>query len=210
MTTRDPEDDPREVGAAILAASATVRAPGGLRIALAAAQPSRSPRRRGAFAGAAAALAGAALVIVLAMSGGGASAPSVADAAVLALRAPTQAPPRGSDGRLSLSSGGVRFPDYGPDSGWRPVGARHDKIAGRAAVSVAYVRGGARAGYTIVAGAPLALPAGARHTTYEGLRVAVVTRGGLRIVTWRRGGRTCVVAARGTALQPLLELAART
>jgi hypothetical protein len=205
-------DDTHDIGAAILAASATVQAPDHLRAAVAPtpARVSRRERSLRPFALAAGLLAClVALAIAFAPGGNVARAPGVADAASIALRAPTEPAPRGADGHLRLSSGGIRFPDYDSDSGWRAVGARSDRIGGHTAISVSYTRDGWSAGYAIVDGAPLAVPAGARTMVYDGLRVAVFEQDGVRIVTWRRDGRTCIVAARGTRLEPLLELASR-
>jgi hypothetical protein len=75
-------------------------------------------------------------------------------------------------------------------------------------MTVVYARGAQRVGYTIVDGAPLSVPSGARRVTYEGLDVAVLRRGDARYITWERGGRTCVLATRGTGLSRLLDFAA--
>lgn len=193
------EHDAQEAGARIRRISAGVRAPASLRVAVAV-----GPAPRRSFSVRPIALAGAALACLaavgLALAPGGADvpAPSIADAAGLALRAPTGPASRGS------AAG------YGAASGWRPVGTSTDRIGDRTAVTVAYTGGYARAGYTVVDGPPLAVPGGARRLVYEGLAVAVVERNGLRIVTWRRGGRTCIVAARGTSLERLLDLVSRT
>ena len=191
--------------------SADVRAPASLRLALATrSQAPRASRWRPALAGSAIAALLVAVILAFTPGSGGRSAPSIADAAAVALRAPQQAPARGPDGALAVSAAGVRFPDYGAHAGWRPVGSRTDSLRGRSTVSVAYDATGARAGYAIVAGAPLPIPAGARRLVYDGIPVAVVRHGDLQIVTWRRGGRTCVVAARGTSLDRLLDLVAQT
>ena len=204
--------EPDDIAVRIRAAAASVQAPPSLRAALAVG-PQRAARRRPAprlIALGGAALALVAVVLALA-PGGHDPAATVASAASAALRPPTQPAPRGADGALSVSAAGVRFPDYGAGAHWRPVGTRTDRLGGRTTVSVAY-RGaaGAQAGYAIVDGAPLPVPAGARRIVYEGVSIAVIERDGLRIVTWRRGGRTCVVAARATSLDRLLDLAAQT
>ena len=205
--------EPDDIAVRIRAAAASVQAPPSLRAALAVG-PQRAARRRPAprlIALGGAALALVAVVLALAPGGHDPAAPTVASAASAALRPPTQPAPRGADGALSVSAAGVRFPDYGAGAHWRPVGTRTDRLGGRTTVSVAY-RGaaGAQAGYAIVDGAPLPVPAGARRIVYEGVSIAVIERDGLRIVTWRRGGRTCVVAARATSLDRLLDLAAQT
>jgi hypothetical protein len=56
-------------------------------------------------------------------------------------------------------------------------------------------------GYTIVDGAPLPEPGGARHVTANGVRLAVLRKGDATIVTWRRGGHTCVIAGRGKGVE---------
>ncbi len=203
------DDRAAEVGRRIRTVSDGVRAPASLRLASASEPVSRRAGLwRPVVAGGA--MVALVLVAILAFAPGGRSPqPSLGDAAAVALRAPQQAPPRGPDGRLTVSSGGVRFPDYGAQAGWRPVGTRTDRLGGRTTVSVAYDASGARAGYAIVAGAPLPVPAGAQRLVYKGVPVAVVRHGDLRIVTWRRGGRTCVVAARGTSLDRLLDLVAQ-
>jgi len=205
--------EPDDIAVRIRAAAASVHAPASLRAAVAAG-PQRAARRRPAgrlvALGAAALACVVAVVLALAPGGHDPVAPTVASAADAALRAPAQPAPRGADGALAISAGGVRFPDYGAGSRWRPVGTRTDRLGGRTTVSVASDAAGVRAGYAIVGGAPLPVPAGARHMVYEGVPVAVMERGGVRIVTWRRGGHTCVVAARGVGLERLLGLVAQT
>ncbi len=97
------------------------------------------------------------------------------------------------------------FPGYAAEHGWRPVGTRTDTVAGRRAVTVTYARDARRVGYTIVDGAPLAIPADARRVRYEGVDVAVLDDGQALSVAWTRSGRTCVLSARGTRLERLLD-----
>jgi hypothetical protein len=150
-----------------------------------------------------------AVAVVLVSGSDGTPGGSVADAAQVALRAPTDGPPaRSSDGRVRLSVGGVRFPDYAHWKGWRAIGTRTDTVAGRAAVTVVYGRGARRVGYTIVDGRPLRIPDGAKRMSYDGLDVWVVRRGDARYITWQRDGRTCVLATRETDVNRLLEFAA--
>ncbi|HEX3226279.1 MAG TPA: hypothetical protein VHQ89_09300 [Gaiellaceae bacterium] len=169
----------------------------------------RLPRRllRPAIAGVAAVVAGVVAAAVL-LSGGPGS-PTVADAARLAMQAPSGAPPASAGKpytRLALSAAGLAFPDFGPLYGWHAVGALQGRIHGREATVVVYGRGGRRLSYAIVDGAGLATPAGApvtviRHVEYYALRV-----NGRRAVTWRRGGHTCVLIGQ-TANAELLKLA---
>jgi hypothetical protein len=207
MTDRD------DIAIRMRAAAASVHAPASLRAAVAAG-PQRAARRGPAPRLVALGGAGLACVVAVALAiapgGHDPVAPTVASAASSALRAPTRPAPRGADGVLTVSAAGVRFPDYGAGSRWRPAGTRTDRLGDRTTVSVAYDAAGVRAGYAIVGGAPLPVPAGARRMVYEGVPVAVIERDGLRIVTWRRGGHTCVVAARGVGLDRLLGLVAQT
>jgi len=214
MTGRDDRAASERATSRIRAAAATVRAPQSLRAAVAQerlAVGQSAPRRSRSliFAGAAAAALVLAVAVVLVSGSGGRQGGSVADAAQVALRAPTDGPPaRTSDGRVRLSVGGVSFPDYADWKGWRAVGTRTDTVAGRAAVTVVYGRGAKRVGYTIVDGHPLRIPAGAKRLTYDGLDFWVLHRGDARYITWQRDGRTCVLATRETKLARLLEFAA--
>ena len=215
MTGRDDRAAGERAMGRIRAAASTVRAPHSLRAAvaqerLAVGQPAPRRSRSLVFAGAAATAALALAVgVVLVTGSDGTPGGSVADAAQVALRAPTDGPPaRASDGRVRLSVGGVRFPDYAHWKGWRAVGTRTDTVAGRAAVTVVYGRGAKRVGYTIVDGHPLRIPEGAKRVTYDGLDVWVLRRGDARYITWQRDGRTCVLATRETKLKRLLEFAA--
>jgi len=214
MTGRDDRAASERATSRIRAAAATVRAPQSLRAAVAQerlAVRQSAPRRSRSliFAGVAAAAVLALAVAVVVMSGStGTPGGSVADAAQVALRAPTDGPPaRMSDGRVRLSVGGVRFPDYAHWEGWRAVGTRTDTVAGRAAVTVVYGRGTKRVGYTIVDGRPLRIPDGAKQLTYDGVKFWVLRRGDARYITWQRDGRTCVLATRETKLKRLLEFA---
>ena len=214
MTGRDDRAASERATSRIRAAAATVRAPQSLRAAVAQerlAVGQSAPRRSRSliFAGAAAAALVLAVAVVLVSGSNGTPGGSVADAAQVALRAPTDGPPaRTSDGRVRLSVGGVSFPDYADWKGWRAVGTRTDTVAGRAAVTVVYGRGAKRVGYTIVDGHPLRIPAGAKRLTYDGLDFWVLHRGDARYITWQRDGRTCVLATRETKLARLLEFAA--
>ncbi len=215
MTGREDRAASERATGRIRAAAATVRAPHSLRAAvaqerLAAGQPAPRRSRPLIFAAAAAVAALVLAVAVVLVSGSdGTPGGSVADAAQVALRAPTDGPPaRAGDGRVRLSVGGVRFPDYAHWKGWRAVGTRTDTVAGRAAVTVVYGRGAKRVGYTIVDGRPLSIPEGAKPLRYDGLDFWVLRRGDARYITWQRDGRTCVLATRETQLGRLLEFAA--
>jgi hypothetical protein len=166
--------------------------------------------RRATLAGAAV-LAAAMVALVVALGAGGPTAtPFVREASVLALGRATMAGPHESAqarGRLTASVQGVAFPYWEEAFGWRSVGERSDRLAGRAVTTVFYANGrGQRIGYAIVAGPPPQLHAGAvawrAHTAYHLLRL-----GNAEVVAWLRGGRLCVVSGRGVDARTLLRLA---
>src|SRR5438067_391607 len=118
-----------ERGRAIVqAAAAQTRAPLALRERIEAERTRAKPARRlwalgGSFAGAAAAVVAA---ILIATGGGGAQL-SVAQAAVLAQRAPTAPAPAVDPthpGLLKRSVGGVRYPSWQDRFPWHASGAR--------------------------------------------------------------------------------------
>jgi hypothetical protein len=162
-------------------------------------------RPRLAIPVAASALAAVVLALVLVLSGGGPAGPSVDDAAALALARPTAAAPAvdGTDtARVDARIAGLQFPNYTYAwPRWRTAGQRRDTIDGRAATTVTYRGPRGAVGYTIVDGAALPEPGGARHVTANGTRFAVLRKGGATIVTWRRDGHTCVLAGRGAGVE---------
>ena len=161
-----------------------------------------------------AAVAVVALLAVL-LSGGGSSAPTVNQAATLALRQPTEPSPVESPGpkpTLQREAAGISFPYWRDSLGWSTSGARSDTFAGRSATTVFYTApnasgGTARVGYTILSGAALPLPK-APAVEHAGTRYLVISDNGATVVTWRRNGHTCILAARGVAPKTLLHLAA--
>jgi hypothetical protein len=217
---RDPEAplSPAEseaVGERIRALAGGLDAPPALRTWVRAAEtargPGRAPRRpRLALAGAGGlvAAAAAALVIALIGAGGGTPAPSVDAAASLALARPTAAAPAPTgpaDTHLAARVGEVTFPNYAYQwPAWKAAGVRHDTVGGRNATTVTYRGPAGDVGYTIVDGAPLAEPAGARRVTAEGVPMRVFRKDGATIVTWRRGGHTCILAGRGRGAEARL------
>jgi len=204
------------VGLRIRAAAQSVEAPPRLRARLAEQRAAADTRReRGAHRArrrlpvvVAAGLAAVAVAVVLAVSGGGASSPSFDQAAQLAISPPTSAAPASdpNDARIVQAAvGGVRFPNYAYQwPRWQAVGTRRDRLIGRDTVSVTYRGPAGDVGYTIVDGAPLKEPSGARHITAGGVRLAVVHRGARTLVTWQRGGHTCVLAGRGPGIEQQL------
>lgn len=185
--------------------------------ALVAAAPARSARPRPSWRlapVAAAAVAAVALVAVL-LASSGSSAPTVKQAALLALRQPTEPSPAESPDRrptLQRKAAGIAFPYWRHDLGWSTSGARSDSYAGHSATTVFYTAaspagGTARVGYTILSGTALPLPKAAA-VEHRGVRYLVLSDHGATIVTWRRNGHTCILAARGVAPKTLLHLAA--
>jgi hypothetical protein len=211
--TNAPDHDPDgdAVGRLVHEAALTVQAPPALRTRLAEQERRAArPRRRWALpaALAGAGLAAVAVVALLVGGGGDPAAPSVAQAAALALARPTDPPPATDPAdttRVRAAVGDVAFPNYAyiwPK--WHTAGVRRDRVGGRATVTVTYRGPAGDVGYTIIDGKPLPEPANARHVRAGGLRLAVVRRGGATVVTWRRGGHTCVLASRGRGVEPQL------
>jgi hypothetical protein len=209
----DPRDESDAVGARIREAALSVGAPPQLRARVAeqqqrAGERSRSGgvRRRLPVVAAGLAAAVALVLVVAGLTGGGdASGPSFDDAAQLALarpEAPAPSPSPGDATTVQAEVGGIRFPNYTYAwPRWKAAGTRQDRVGGRGAVTVTYRGPKGDVGYTIVDGAPLAEPAGARHLTAGGVRLAVIRRDGTTLVTWRRGGHTCVLASRAPGVE---------
>jgi hypothetical protein len=103
----------------------------------------------------------------------------------------------------------VPFPYWGEQK-WESVGARDDKIEGRAAKTVYYANPkGVRAAYTILGGDAIDPPSDAMKRTDKGVQLFVVQDKGRRVVTWERNGHTCVLSApMSVPEQKLLDLAA--
>jgi hypothetical protein len=200
----DPdEDELAERGRALVAAAvAETHAPLALRERLETqrerAQPARRRRRLG-VAGSLAAVGAALLAALVVSLNGAGGAPSVLATVALAGGGPTlPAPP--VDARnsklLDAELDGVPFPEWNAKFRWRATGARRDDIEGRRATTVYYDSPrGARAAYTIVGGAAIDPPEGARTVRQNGVELHVLRRGGQRIVVWDRDGHTCVMSA---------------
>lgn len=155
-----------------------------------------------------AALVAAALVIFLP---GGAGAPTVVEAAALAHRPATMPAPAqdGSESNLlTRAQSGVAYPYWQDRFGWRAVGARTDRLAGRDVSTVFYDNAsGARIGYSILAGRSVSAPADATVLVRNGVRLSVVRQGTSTIVTWLRSGHSCVLSGRNVAPAMLERLA---
>jgi anti-sigma factor RsiW len=159
-----------------------------------------------------AALALAAVVVVLALPGGSPGAPTLSQAAELALRGaarPAPLPdPQHPQARLDRKVDALYFPNWTrPPLGWRATGERLDRLGGHHAVTVFYTLHGTPIAYTILSSPPLPEPA-ARVVRVAGLWLRELTLGGRTVVTWRRAGHTCVLSGRGVSAQRLELLAA--
>jgi hypothetical protein len=140
---------------------------------------------------------------------GGPGAPTVADAARLGARPPTQpAPPAagGAGTKLAVAVEGVPFPNLSRFAGWTAVGVRHGRLGDRDATVVVYRKDGRRLGYVIVAGAGLTRPSAARTTVIRRVEYQTLRVNDRLAVTWRRDGRTCVLLGQATRHE-LLRLA---
>ena len=204
----------RRVVEALHQARATERAPEQLRARIEAGRPARTvvARRRFVYAGGlAGALAAVALALVLVLPGGTPGAPSVSDAAALATRGATQAPPApdpvSPEAMLHQNVGEVYFPNWGSSLGWHAVGARTDQLGGHEAVTVYYRWRDKQIAYTIVSAPALAHPA-AHSTWLHGTELRTQTQDGRLVVSWYRAGDTCVLSARGVTAAELQKLAA--
>ena len=204
-----------QIGAAIRAAAAQVSAPDALRARITQDRLRGADVRRRRFrpaaliAGGALVVVAVALAIVLAPSSPG--APSVADAAGVALSTPTQPPPTVDPGNprfVGASVAGIRFPNYAYESSWRTVGGRTDTLRRRGSRTVMYALGAVRVGYTIVDGEPLKAPPGARPADADGTPVRIARVDGALVVSWERAGHTCVLASRTATLPQVLRFVA--
>jgi hypothetical protein len=193
--------DPAEqrVIALLERAGREVRAPAHLRSRIEAARRRRRTRVAGRIAyagGLAGALAAVAVVLALALPGGSPGAPSLSEAAALAVRGPVAAAPAPSaeqpGAQLARDVEDVYFPDWSRLH-WRAVGQRVDHLKGRLALTVYYAWRGHRIAYTIVAAPALDQPR-ATVTTVRGTVMRTLTDAGRMIVTWRRAGHTCILS----------------
>jgi hypothetical protein len=172
----------------------------------------RTWRLRPAVAVAAAGLAVALAAVVIISSGSNSpgAGRSLNQAAALAFR-PSAAPAPGtaSPTLLAVSYHGVTFPNYEHRFGSNPTGQRTDAIGGQHVLTIFYrLHDGTRLSYSVFAGTPVSLPAGAATTQFKGVSLhSYRTGSGLSVVTLVRHGRTCVLAAHGASVGQLLALA---
>jgi hypothetical protein len=204
----------RRLLAALHQARTIERAPAALRARIEAARPGRRAvaRRRIAYGGGlAGALAVVALALVLILPSGTPGSPSVSQAAALAGRGATQAPPTpdpaNPSARLNESVGDVYFPNWASRLRLQATGERIDRLDGRTAVTVYYAWRGERIAYTIV-GAPALTEPKAAQTWLDGTEMQTLTLNGRLVVTWRRAGDTCVLSGSGVTAEALQTLAA--
>lgn len=151
-----------------------------------------------------------ALVWTLAAVGGGQAAPTVAQAATIAVRpaiASVAKPPDTAVTLPRLRAAGLPFPYWEDRFGWRATGVRSDWLDGRLLTTVFYRRGDSRIAYTIASGQALPAGADAQAIARAGTSVASFSTDEGHVVTWLRRGHTCVLSGRGVPLDALLKLA---
>jgi hypothetical protein len=202
-----PEPDEPILG--LLRAARTERAPAALQAQISALREAPRSRRSSWLPGArlrlvpatmAAAAAAAAAAATLVVALGGAGAPSIAQAAALAVR-PPQAPAPAQDPRaparlLATRVGSLHFPNWQPREGWRATGQRRDQLGDRTAVTVYYRSGSRQVAYTILSAPALGggeetLVRAPHHSADE---YSVGRTGGGRItVVWTEAGHTCLL-----------------
>jgi hypothetical protein len=149
----------------------------------------------------------AALVITL---GGGVSAPTVAQASVLAARPALAAAPGHQSHSPTLSgftAADLPYPYWEDRFGFSAVGVRHDHLDGRSATTVFYKSGNQRVAYTIVSGSALAFGARTHGVTQNGVAVRTLNAHGMRVATWLRHGHSCVLVSKNVSFPVLVSLA---
>jgi anti-sigma factor RsiW len=197
-----------------LRSTAEIGAPARLRASVerrrGAGRTARGGRRRVVIGRSIAAVAAVALALILVLPSGFSGGPSVADAAALAEKPPTEPAPAGVPGAPALlrkEVDDVPFPNYAAKFGWKPEGARQDDPSGRDATTVHYQKGSRTIQYTIVSGDALDPPSDARSTTRAGVEYRSFRHDGRTVVTWERDGHTCVLSSTVARPAELLALA---
>lgn len=214
-----PEREQRVVDL-LTQASASTRAPEGLRARLEAPRegPAKQPRatppaaawvqRLGLRRSSAFALAAAAFLIILALGSHSTATPSLAQVAALSGRGPAgPAPgplPSASTTLLTAAVGDLHFPNWKSQGGWRSSGERTDTVAGRSVTTVFYTHGGTRVAYSIVASPVL------KGSQVPHYRYVTVQDGSRTTVVWTDKGHTCTLTGTGTSAQSLWSLAKTT
>jgi hypothetical protein len=160
---------------------------------------------------AAAAVAGA---LVAGLTGGGSSGLTVREASALTLREATAAAPPHSKGdrpTLAVTVNGVPFPYWEDRFGWRAMGMRNDRVAGREVTTVFYGnRRGQTIGYSIASGSKPPRIGEGMPVWRGGVRYWLLSVNDMPVVTWLRDGHLCVVSGRGVSGATLLRLASWT
>jgi hypothetical protein len=162
------------------------------------------------FTGALAGAVAAAVLALVLLPAGTPGAPSVSQAAGIAVRGPAQAPPSADPrqpAKLGKDVQDVYFPNWSKSFGWEATGQRSDRLRGRLAVTVYYRWRGHTIAYTIVSAPALSQPS-ARVTSVNGTALRTLTINGRLVVTWRRAGHTCVLSGVGIPATELQKLAA--
>ena len=202
----------------IAAAVAEAQAPQSLRESIErtrASAPRRRPfwlRHRWAFAAVGGAAA-AALIAVVALDQTDGGAPSFNEVYAAAGATPAQAAPArigGDPPVLDQSVGAIEFPDWKSTFGWEAVGSRETQLDGREVTTVVYRNpDGARLGYAVVGGPPIAETPPGKTIRRAGNDYRVDERDGHTTVSWTQQGHSCVIVAPTTVpRQTLVELAA--
>jgi hypothetical protein len=157
---------------------------------------------------AAAAIAGA---LVASLTGPGSPGLSVRQASALTLRPATGAAPAHSKSdrpTLAVAVSGLAFPYWEDRFGWRAIGTRADRVAGRQVTTVFYGnRQGQTIGYAIVSGTKPPRISEGMVARRGGVRYWLTSVNGVPVVTWFRDGHLCIVSGRGVESATLLRLA---
>jgi len=128
----------------------------------------------------------------------------------LAAAPATESAPPATGKVLQARVDGVAFPNWAPAFGWKQTGSRRDRLDGRATRTVFYEHMGHRIAYTILPGAPVDAPEGARIVRRGGLEIALVHDAGRDVAIFERDGRTCILAGHVERTSTLVRLAAWT
>jgi hypothetical protein len=175
------------------------------------ARVARAPRRRPVPLLGPAIAAATAVVLVVAVVLVQPSTDSVTTtAARLVLRPapdPAPAPDRAHPGQLRRTFEGVTYPDWTAEFGWRPAGARRDRVADRPTDTVYYRHTHHRIAYTVISGPPVDPPAGAERVNVDGVELHRFKDGVNDVVMFERGGRTCILSGEVHDPATLLKLA---
>jgi hypothetical protein len=192
--------------------------PEGLRRRLQTLEPRPPEMRRGRMRGVPRLLAPAAgiaallvVAVVVVLSLGGPAGPSAVQAAELsALPSTEPAPPQdmSNPALLDRRLEHVAFPDWSKEFGWRALGARTDRLAGRRAETVFYTHHGHRIGYTVITGKPIEPPERAETLRRNGVEIHRYMDGDRTVVMFERGGFTCILAGHVVSANTPLKLAA--